>query len=207
MGYENSKVRYLNRAIQPPPSPEILRTFAVSLSSHLTVVEQKAIASTLSQTRLSYIDLYLIHAPYGGAEARRGTWRALVEAQKAGTVRSVGVSNYGLHHLRELENVMAEEGGNVDVGQWELHPWLTRDDIVGWCRDHGTIVQAYCPLVRGKRAGEEALTKIAEKHGKTWAQILMRWSLQKVLYHWAISLDIIPPFFFQLVFYFSVGPY
>lgn len=140
---------------------------------------QKSIESSLLQTKLSYIDLYLVHAPFGGAEARKGTWKALVEAQKAGTIRSIGVSNYGVHHLDELEAYMKEAGGTLDVGQWELHPWLQRDAIVNWCRERNVVIEAYCPLVRAQRADEETLKHLGEKHGKTWAQVLLRWSLQK----------------------------
>jgi diketogulonate reductase-like aldo/keto reductase len=85
-----------------------------------------------------------------------------------------------VHHLNELEAYMKEVGGTLDVGQWELHPWLQRDDIVGWCRERGVVIEAYCPLVRAQRAEEEGLKKLVAKHGKTWAQILVRWSLQKV---------------------------
>ncbi|MDI1490081.1 MAG: hypothetical protein OHK93_001281 [Ramalina farinacea] len=149
---------------------------------------KNSIASSLSQTGLEYIDLYLVHAPYGGKEARRGTWRALVEAKERGEVRSLGVSNYGVHHLEELEGFIRElererggkkgSGGEISVGQWELHPWLTRPDIVGWCKSRGVVVEAYCPLVRNQRAGDEKLRALAKKHGKSTAQVLIRWSLQ-----------------------------
>lgn len=129
-----------------------------------------------------------MHAPYGGKEARRGTWKALVEAQEEGKVRSLGVSNYGVHHLEELEGYIKEledekggkkgSGGEISVGQWELHPWLTRPDIVGWCKQRGVVVEAYCPLVRNQRAGDEKLRGLAKRHGKSTAQVLIRWSLQ-----------------------------
>ncbi|KAL9593218.1 MAG: hypothetical protein Q9179_006013, partial [Wetmoreana sp. 5 TL-2023] len=97
---------------------------------------------------------YLIHCPYGGKEARQGTWRALVEAQQAGQIRSIGVSNYGVHHLDELESYIKlleaqhgrGNGGEISVGQWELHPWLARPDIVDWCQKRGVVIQAYCPI-------------------------------------------------------------
>ena len=112
-----------------------------------------------------------------------------MEAQNAGQIRSIGVSNYGVHHLDELEaqiKAMEQEGGPgaggvLSLGQWEVHPWLPRDDIVRWCKARGVIVEAYCPLVRGERWHEPALQELAKKHGKTPAQVLIRWSLQKGL--------------------------
>lgn len=139
---------------------------------------------------LTFVPLrYLIHAPYGGKEARNGTWRALVEAQQDGKIRSLGVSNYGVHHLDELESYIKEleaengqgKGGKISVGQWELHPWLTRPDIVEWCTKRGIILEAYCPIVRGQRSNEPILQPLAKRYNKTPEQILLRWSLQKVL--------------------------
>lgn len=132
---------------------------------------------------------YLIHAPYGGKEARNGSWKALVEAQQAGKIRSLGVSNYGVHHLDELESYIKElegengqgRGGEISVGQWELHPWLARPDIVEWCQKRGVVLEAYCPLVRGERFDESILQSLVKKYNKTPAQVLVRWSLQKVL--------------------------
>lgn len=132
---------------------------------------------------------YLIHAPYGGKDARNGSWKALVEAQKAGKIRSIGVSNYGVHHLDELESYIRQleselgkgEGGEISVGQWELHPWLARPDIVEWCQKRGIILEAYSPLVRGQRSDEPVLQAIVKRYNKTPAQVLIRWSLQKVL--------------------------
>jgi len=130
----------------------------------------------------------LIHAPYGGPRGRKGAWRALVEAQEAGLVRSIGVSNYGVHHLDELEGFIKEleverggpgKGGKIDVGQWEVHPWLARPDIVSWCQERNIVVEAYSPLLRGQRTNDALLKPLVKKHGKSAAQILLRWSLQK----------------------------
>jgi len=146
------------------------------------------VAKTLKLSGLDYIDLMLIHSPYGGSEGRKGAWKALVEAVEEGKVRSIGVSNYGVHHLDELEKHIAElenerggkgRGGTLSVGQWEVHPWCARNDIIEWCRKRNVAVEAYSPLVQGQRWGEKMLTALAERHAKTEAQILLRWSLQK----------------------------
>lgn len=145
------------------------------------------VETTLKETGLDYIDLMLIHAPYGGREARKGAWKALVEAQEEGKVRSLGISNYGTHHLDEMEIYMKEletergkgKGGIVAVGQWELHPWLNHSDIIHWCRERGIVVEAWSPLVRGERMHEEVLEPLIGSHKKSAAQILLRWSLQQ----------------------------
>jgi diketogulonate reductase-like aldo/keto reductase len=155
---------------------------------HMSYELAKAqVMATLASSQMHYIDLMLIHAPYGGSAARKGVWRALVEAVEEGKIRSIGVSNYGVHHLDELEQHIAEleeerggkgKGGVLSVGQWEIHPWCRREDIVEWCRPRGVVVEAYSPLVQMKRSGDAALRKLAEKHGRSEAQVLIRWSLQ-----------------------------
>ncbi|PGH17953.1 hypothetical protein AJ79_00852 [Helicocarpus griseus UAMH5409] len=140
---------------------------------------KEAIDSSLKTANLEYADLILIHAPYGGREAREGSWRALVEAQKEGKTRSIGVSNYGVHHLDELEEYNKNIGGKIDVGQYELHPWLARPDIVEWFQKRNVVIEAYSPLVQAQKMNDPLLKKLSEKHNKTPAQVLLRWSLQK----------------------------
>ncbi|KAJ5160253.1 oxidoreductase [Penicillium canariense] len=143
---------------------------------------------SLALTKLEYIDLMLLHMPMGGSKNRKGAWRALVEAVEAGKVRSIGVSNYGVHHLDELEQHINElererggpgKGGVVSVNQVELHPWLARQDIVDWCTQRDVALQAYAPIVRGARFKEPSVKKLADKYNKTPAQVLIRWSLDK----------------------------
>ncbi|KAI7234060.1 Aldo/keto reductase [Hortaea werneckii] len=157
---------------------------------------------SLNKTGLSYIDLYLLHAPYGGKEGRLGAWQALVESVGEGKVRSIGVSNYGVHHLQELEDwqkvgffivpsalishmltfpqqqASPEKAGIVSVNQVELHPFLARPDIVSWCRQRDIVLEAYSPLSRGTRFDDPRIQSLAKKHSKTPAQILLRWNLQ-----------------------------
>lgn len=111
-----------------------------------------------------------------------------MEAVEEGRVRSIGVSNYGVRHMEELKEWIegVEErqgrgkGGVLSVNQVELHPWLGRREIVEWCRKRGVVLEAYCPLVRGTRFGDRLLRPLCERYGKTPAQVLLRWSLQKV---------------------------
>ncbi|KAL2867306.1 aldo/keto reductase family protein [Aspergillus lucknowensis] len=141
----------------------------------------RAIDSSLRTAEQEYFDLILLHAPYGGKEARLGSWRALVEAQKAGKTRSIGVSNFGVHHLDELEGHIKSsgDGSKIDVGQYELHPWLDHSDIVEWLQRRNIVVQAYSPLAHGTRMKERLLAELGKKYGKSPAQIMIRWGLQK----------------------------
>ncbi|KAF2263031.1 Aldo/keto reductase [Lojkania enalia] len=145
------------------------------------------IENTLKITGLEYVDLYLLHAPYGGKENRIGAWKALVEGVEAGKIRSIGVSNFGVHHLDELEAWIKSteekegkgKGGVLSVNQIELHPWLARKDIVGWCKERGVVVEAYSPLVQATRLDDPLIVPLAKKYGKTPSQVLLRWSLQQ----------------------------
>jgi diketogulonate reductase-like aldo/keto reductase len=146
------------------------------------------IDNTLKITGLEYVDLYLLHSPYGGKENRIGGWKALVEGVQAGKIRSIGVSNYGVHHLDELESWIKEteakegkgKGGVISINQVELHPWLARSDIVEWCKKRGVLCEAYSPIVRATRHDDPLLEPLVKRYNKTPAQILLRWSLQMV---------------------------
>lgn len=127
---------------------------------------------------LGYIDLLLIHSPLTSKEERLGTWKALQEAVKAGKVKSIGVSNYAIHHLNELFEWEGLEILPV-VNQIELSPWLMRDELDDFCKTKNIYLQAYCPLTRGVKFGDPTLVELSKKYNKTPAQILIRWSLQK----------------------------
>ncbi|KAH0286774.1 Aldo/keto reductase [Aureobasidium namibiae CBS 147.97] len=169
------------------PRSELFFTSKVPPKAINYEAAKAVVDESLKFTGLEYIDLYLLHAPYGGKENRLGAWKALVEAVEEGKVRSIGVSNYGVHHLEELEEwIKSEEekkgkgkGGVLSVNQVELHPWLARDDIVEWCEKRGVVLEAYCPLVRATKIDDPLLTPLAKKHNKTTSQILLRWGLQK----------------------------
>lgn len=96
-------------------------------------------------------------------------------------MRSIGVSNYGIHHLEELEqHIKNGGGGEISVGQYELHPWLDHSDIIAWLQKRNIIVEAYSPLAHGERLDEPELQFIGKKYNKSPAQVMIRWSLQKV---------------------------
>ncbi|TIA88349.1 hypothetical protein E3P99_02637 [Wallemia hederae] len=124
------------------------------------------------------VDLFLIHSPgqARGAEDRKSLWLALERLVEEKRVKAIGVSNYGVKHLQELEKYATQP---ISVNQLELHPWFQQREIVSYCQQRGILLEAYCPLVRGKKAEHPTLVRIASECAKSWAQVLVRWSLQK----------------------------
>ncbi len=120
------------------------------------------------------IDLYLVHWPVRGV--REESWRALVDLQREGKVRSIGVSNFTVAHLESL----ARTSGVVPaVDQVEFSPFLYQSALLEYCQDHGIQLEAWSPLVRGRRFDDPTLRSIAERRGRTPAQIILRWDLQR----------------------------
>jgi len=137
----------------------------------------KCVNDSLSEGRISYFDLYLLHDPTAGKKARLEGWKGLELAVTEGKVKSIGVSNFGVKHLEEIK----EAGVKIwppAVNQIELHPWCQQKEIVEYCKKEGIVVEAYCPLVRGKHMDHPTLVKVAESYKKTPAQVLVRWSVQ-----------------------------
>ncbi|KAG0031177.1 hypothetical protein BGZ81_001670 [Podila clonocystis] len=139
----------------------------------------KALAAanlSLQKLGLGYIDLYLIHSPKPGPELRAESWKALETLVEQGKVKSIGVSNYGVAHLKEL--LASNPRIKPAVNQVEIHPWLTHKDIVKYSEEHGIAIEAYSPLSRGHRLQDPTVIKIGEQYNKSVAQVLIRWSLQ-----------------------------
>ncbi|EGV61298.1 hypothetical protein PSN45_001295 [Yamadazyma tenuis] len=140
---------------------------------------KKAIEVCLKNaSSIGYIDLVLVHSPLSNAEKRHGTWLALQEAVDAGTVKNIGVSNYGVAHLQELLAYSDLKYKPV-INQVEIHPWLTREELVQFCRENEIAVEAYSPLARGKNFGDEYIVQLSKKYNVTEAQIMIKWSLAK----------------------------
>ncbi|MFJ7308127.1 aldo/keto reductase [Peribacillus frigoritolerans] len=133
----------------------------------------KAFEDSLNRLGLEYLDLYLIHWP--GKDKYLETWRALEKLYKDGKVKSIGVSNFHVHHL---ENLLANSEVKPVVNQIELHPLLTQVEIRDYCAKHEIKVESWSPLGRGNLLEEPTINHIAKKHGKSSAQVLIRWHLQ-----------------------------
>ncbi|WP_419884097.1 aldo/keto reductase [Peribacillus sp. B-H-3] len=129
--------------------------------------------ASLKRLGLEYLDLYLIHWP--GKDKYIDTWKALEKIYNDGRVKAIGVSNFHIHHL---ENLMASSEVTPVINQIELHPRLSQEEIREFCKKHDIKVEAWGPLGQGNLLEEPTINHIAEKHGKTPAQILIRWHLQ-----------------------------
>lgn len=122
---------------------------------------------------LDVIDLYLIHWP--GRDKYKDTWRALERLVEEGRVRAIGVSNFQIHHLEELRK---ESGVVPAVNQVELHPRFIQKELHDYCIQHGIQIEAWAPLMKGRLQDNELLQRIAQAHGKTVSQVILRWGLQ-----------------------------
>ncbi|GAB9467992.1 Voltage-gated ion channel [Globisporangium polare] len=134
-----------------------------------------AIKESNAKLGLGYIDLFLLHAP-GDAATRAETWRALEDLQKEGILRDIGVSNFSGAHLDKLAQTWTAKPA---VNQVELHPWLTRTDLVKYHHEHGILLQAYSPLAKANKLSDPVVNEIAKEVNATPAQVLVAWSLAK----------------------------
>ena len=130
---------------------------------------------TINDLQTDYVDLFLIHWP-NETVAMRDTFRALKSIFDAGKVKSIGVSNFNVDQMIEAKEVSEVP---VSVNQIKYHPGLEDLDVLRWCQDHKVALTAYSPLARKSILRNSTLTEIAKNHGKTTAQVALRWMVQK----------------------------
>lgn len=151
--------------------------FTSKLASNISYdATRRSIKESIRASGLGYIDLFLIHSPYGGRAKRLECWRAIEDALADNEIRAAGVSNYGVKHLQEL--LSTNPRVRPAVNQIEVHPFNTRTEITKFCQENGIVVEAYAPLARGYRMRHPTIVSLSEKYGYTPAQLLVRWSLQ-----------------------------
>ena len=137
----------------------------------------KAFDKSLKLLGLDYLDFYLIHWP----APKRGllyvdSWKAMEKLKNEGLVRSIGVCNFHPHHVDEILKVAEHK---PVLNQVELHPWLTQEKVLEYDNSHSILTQAWSPLARGKILEEDMLAELAQSHGKSVAQVVLRWHIQR----------------------------
>ena len=137
----------------------------------------KSFEKSLENLQTDYVDLLLLHFPV--SVLRKKSWLALEDIYKAGKAKSIGVSNYTIKHLEEMKEYASVTPA---VNQVELHVFLQQPELLAYCKEHDIAVEAYSPLAHAKAGSDEPVLKeLAEKYGKTYAQIMLRWCIQKDL--------------------------
>jgi len=131
---------------------------------------------SLSDLGLDRMDLFLIHWPLPEVGDYVETWKAMEEIYRSGRARSIGVSNFQPHHLRRLNE---ETDITPAVNQIEVHPYLVQDDVRAFGAEHGIATEAWSPIAQGKVLDDPVIVRIAERYGKSPAQVTLRWHLQR----------------------------
>ncbi len=157
---------------------ELFITSKLNNGFHRPDDARKAFDGTLSALGLDHVDLFLIHWPlptlYDGDYV--STWQVLEEFAKDGRARSIGVSNFQVAHLQRL----ATETGTVpSVNQIEVHPYLTNEDVRAYGAEHGVVTEAWSPIAQGGVLTDDTIVGIADKAGRTTAQVTLRWHVQR----------------------------
>ena len=161
----------LNRA-------DVFVTSKLANGAHRPDDARRAFDASLQALGFDYLDLFLIHWPlptrYDGDFV--STWRTLEEFYRDGRARSIGVSNFQPHHLRRLHQ---ETEVPPAVNQIEAHPYLTQDQVRGFCAEHGIAVEAWSPIGQGRVLDDPVIGSIAKRVGKTPAQVVLRWHIER----------------------------
>jgi diketogulonate reductase-like aldo/keto reductase len=155
------------------PRNEVFVTTKLWNTDHGYEQALTAIEDSLQRLGLTYVDLYLVHWPVSGQ--RSETWRAMETLYRAGKARAIGVSNFTERHLTEL---LAAADIVPAVNQIEFTPYLYQRGLQQFCERRGIRLEAWSPLTRGARLTDPQLIAIADRYGKTPAQVLLRWGLQ-----------------------------
>ena len=157
---------------------EVFVTSKLNNGFHKPDDARRAFDHTLSALGFDYVDLFLIHWPlptlYGGDYV--STWKTLEEFKKDGRARSIGVSNFQVEHLKRL----AQETETVPaVNQIEVHPYFVNNEVRVYGQQHGIETEAWSPIAQGKVLDDPVITRIAEAAGKSPAQVVLRWHIQR----------------------------
>jgi diketogulonate reductase-like aldo/keto reductase len=155
------------------PRSEIFVTTKLWNSDHGYDATLRACDESLRRLGLEQLDLYLVHWPV--EKIRQESWRAMEKLLADGKTRAIGVSNYTVAHVEEL---LARAKSPPAVNQVEFSPFLYQRELLAYCRENDIQLEAYGPLVRGHKLKHPVLQRIATKHGRTPAQVLVRWGIE-----------------------------
>jgi len=180
--YENE--RSVGAAVKQSgiPRKELFITSKLRNDDHGYEKTMAAFEGTMKRLDTDYLDLYLIHWPnpiqfrQNWQEANAGTWKAFEELYKAGRIRAIGISNFRVHHIEELLKTATVA---PMANQIRLCPGDTQDEVADYCRSRNILLTAYSPLGVGQIFEVPEMQALAEKYGKSIAQICIRWSLQR----------------------------
>lgn len=158
------------------PREELFITTKVWNSDHGYDNTLRAFEESLERLGLDYVDLYLIHWPTPKYDMYVETYKALEKLYKDGRTRAIGVCNFEIEYL---ERILNECEIVPAVNQVECHPYLQQKELKDFCKKHNIYIEAYSPLMNGKKVLEDpVINELAEKYGKTPAQIILRWQIQ-----------------------------
>ena len=158
------------------PRADVFVTTKLNNNAHGYENAIRACEQSLDLLGLAYVDLYLIHWPLPAQDRFVETWQALIALRDRGLARSIGVSNFQPHHL---QRVIDETGVVPAVNQIELHPYLVQDELRSFDARTGIATEAWSPLARGgSLLRDETVVGLAEKYGRTPAQLVIRWHLE-----------------------------
>ncbi|TVX92285.1 aldo/keto reductase [Paenibacillus agilis] len=159
------------------PREEIFLTTKVWNADQGYEATLKAFDDSLNKLGTDYVDLYLVHWPTPERDLYLETYKALEKLLEEGRVRAIGVSNFHIHHL---ERLMENTSIVPVVNQVECHPRLAQNELRQFCNKHNIVLEAWSPLMQGGEILEDrAVMAIGANHGKTGAQVVIRWHLQK----------------------------
>ncbi len=133
-----------------------------------------ALHRSLERLDMDYVDLYLLHWPI--PRLMESAWRAMEELRAEGHVRAIGVCNFLVPHLEQLDSIATTPPA---VNQFEFHPWLQQPEVVSACHERGIAVEAWAPLARGRVFDMPEVVSIGERYGKNAVQVALRWLLQR----------------------------
>ncbi len=155
---------------------DVFVTSKLSNAFHAYDEAMGAFDQTLKDLGFDYLDLFLVHWPLPDVGDYVETWKAMEEIARSGRVKAIGVSNFQAHHLQRLFDATEVVPA---VNQIEVHPYLAQDDLRAFNRGHGIETEAWSPIAQGKVLDDPTLVKIAEQHGRSTAQVTLRWHLQR----------------------------